>query len=105
MRQLSSALHYLHIEKRMLHRDIKASNVLVDIRNQEPVLKLTDFGLATTLNDDSLAHTMAGTPYYIAPEVLSMQPYGRSADIFSLGTYSLCPLLFLSQSLVVIVFL
>ena len=91
LKQLSSAMHYLQVEKRMLHRDIKATNILVAIRNNnsnEPVLKLSDFGLAIALGNDSLAHTMTGTPFYLAPEVLSYKPYGRPADIFSLGISS-----------------
>lgn len=85
MKQLASALYYLHIDKRMLHRDIKATNVLVTLNNNELVLKLTDFGLATLLTMDSVAHTVAGTPFFIAPEVIDRQPYSRPADIFSLG--------------------
>jgi serine/threonine protein kinase len=82
MRQLASALSYLHDTMRVLHRDIKAANVLVQ---PGPIIKLSDFGLAKDLSLSSHAHTYVGTPYYMSPEVKEYLPYGRSSDIFSLG--------------------
>lgn len=85
MRQLCSALAYLH-ERRVIHRDIKPSNVLVDTRGNEPVLKLTDFGLARELDINSMAVTVVGTQLFMAPEVWNGRDYGREVDIYSLGT-------------------
>lgn len=82
MGQLLSALKYLHEEAELLHRDLKPQNILVQ---PGPLLKLTDFGLSRDLSASSVAHTMAGTAQFIAPEVNNFEPYGTPADIFSLG--------------------
>ena len=47
-------------------------------------VKLIDFGLAKQTSTGQKLHTIAGTPYYIGPEVLAGN-YGRECDIWSLG--------------------
>ena len=47
-------------------------------------VKLIDFGLAKYTSTGEKLHTIAGTPYYIAPEVLNGN-YGKECDIWSLG--------------------
>ena len=70
-------------ERGILHRDLKLSNILVTPYNQ---LKIIDFGLAVQLTDLSEERTtLCGTPNYISPEVLHTNPYGLSADLWSLG--------------------
>lgn len=80
-RQLLSALTYLH-DNRVLHRDVKPENLLIKGEN----LLLGDFGLSYKLTYKSeKVTTLCGTPNYVAPEVLNMEPYTFSCDIWSFG--------------------
>jgi len=77
-------LNYL-FQNRKIHRDIKPDNILLTEKG-EP--KLGDFGVAGVVSSvSSRRNTMAGTPYYIAPEVLDERQtgYDFKADIWSLG--------------------
>jgi serine/threonine-protein kinase len=70
----------------IVHRDIKPSNVLV--RSRDGRLKVTDFGIAKSLDetDKQLTHGMIGTMYYMAPEQLRADPsIDTRADIYALG--------------------
>lgn len=73
-------LSYLH-ERRIIHRDIKPQNILLDDNGQ---VKLCDFGVSGEVVD-SLATTFTGTSYYMAPERIQGQPYTVTSDVWSLG--------------------
>eukprot|EP00656_Telonema_subtile_P015234 TRINITY_DN17953_c0_g1_i1.p1 TRINITY_DN17953_c0_g1~~TRINITY_DN17953_c0_g1_i1.p1 ORF type:complete len:662 (-),score=217.24 TRINITY_DN17953_c0_g1_i1:46-2031(-) len=64
------------------HRDIKGANILVTL---DGCLKLSDFGCSKTEQGGGGFTTMTGTPFWMAPEVVRGEGYGRAADIWSVG--------------------
>ena len=65
------------------------------MRGDYSVCKLGDFGVSAILkNTKDKAKSIAGTPYYLAPELFAEQPYSFEADMWSLGIllYYLCSL-------------
>jgi predicted Ser/Thr protein kinase len=85
---IAEALHFLH-SNNILHRDIKAENILVVSTLKDAIInvKLADFGTArsTTEQVTSKFTKGVGTPLYMAVEVLKNETYERSADVFSFG--------------------
>ncbi|XP_035244354.1 serine/threonine-protein kinase Nek4-like isoform X3 [Anguilla anguilla] len=80
--QISMALQYLH-EKRILHRDLKTQNIFLTKTN---IIKVGDLGIARVLeNQNDMASTLIGTPYYMSPELLSNKPYNHKSDVWALG--------------------
>eukprot|EP01061_Rhynchopus_euleeides_P015272 TRINITY_DN2610_c0_g3_i2.p1 TRINITY_DN2610_c0_g3~~TRINITY_DN2610_c0_g3_i2.p1 ORF type:complete len:948 (+),score=364.87 TRINITY_DN2610_c0_g3_i2:153-2996(+) len=103
VRQVLHGLEYLHkgssTRPPVVHRDIKGDNLLV---GRDGEIKLADFGCSKLIGDgltgktvktafqagNNGAATMVGTPYWMAPEVISPQEnnaYGTKCDIWSLG--------------------
>ncbi len=70
----------------LIHRDIKPSNILLE--NHIERVKITDFGLARTVDDASLTQSgvLAGTPQYMAPEQAHGEVLDQRTDLFSLGS-------------------
>jgi mitogen-activated protein kinase kinase kinase len=85
IRQLLQGLAYLH-DSGIIHRDLKSANVLI---GPEGVVKLTDFGSSKKyeLDDEDVEITksLKGSPYWMAPEVVSRTGHSFPADIWSLG--------------------
>ncbi|OCF60050.1 STE/STE20/YSK protein kinase [Kwoniella mangroviensis CBS 10435] len=84
MREVLQALAALH-KNGVIHRDLKAANVL--LTTSPPRILLCDFGVAALLQSStSKRSTFVGTPYWMAPEVVTEgRLYDSKADIWSLG--------------------
>lgn len=69
---------YLHnLSPPIIHRDLKSHNLLVS--KKDGTVKLCDFGLVHT------KHTTAGTPAYMAPELLNDKPFSKKCDVYAFG--------------------
>ncbi|XP_016335731.1 mitogen-activated protein kinase kinase kinase 19-like [Sinocyclocheilus anshuiensis] len=88
-RQILEGVAYLHAN-RVIHRDLKGNNIML---MPNGVVKLIDFGCARRLSclqtstgsKSDLLKSVHGTPYWMAPEVISETGHGRKSDIWSIG--------------------
>lgn len=87
------AIHHAH-QKGIMHRDIKSSNVLVEMVDDQPTVKVIDFGLAKAVGQQLTDKTLftefgqvVGTLEYMSPEQASLNPHDvdTRTDIYSLG--------------------
>ena len=81
-KQIIKGLQYIH-KKKIVHRDIKLDNVLIDLTN---TVKICDFGVSRILQPGDVMYEHCGTPAYIAPEIFKDEGYeGFSCDVWSAG--------------------
>lgn len=88
-KRMIQALAYCH-KASIVHRDLKPENYVFETTAPDSEMKLIDFGCAKYVEDDKIYRDMAGTPYYIAPEVLdnNFNRNGKvlkAADMWSCG--------------------
>jgi calcium/calmodulin-dependent protein kinase I len=83
IRPLVDAIRYCH-DNGIIHRDLKPENLLYETTEETSIIKISDFGLARFCENE-LAFTAAGTPGYVAPELVEGKGYGKEVDYWSLG--------------------
>lgn len=79
--EVCCGLIHLH-QMSILYRDLKPENILLDDNGH---IRISDLGLAVRLSEGNLVRGRVGTLGYMAPEVISLKPYGMSADWWGLG--------------------
>jgi serine/threonine protein kinase len=85
-KQICDALEYAH-KQGFVYRDLKPGNVLIEKRGFQYFVKLTDFGLARPRGTANLEteSNVAGTLFYLAPELITGQPADIPSDLYALG--------------------
>lgn len=78
------AINHLH-SCGIVHRDIKPDNFLFKTKKRDSEIKLIDFGLSKKFQQGSKLHSILGTPYYVAPEILEKRGYTEKVDVWSAG--------------------
>eukprot|EP00282_Hemiselmis_andersenii_P008660 CAMPEP_0114163632 /NCGR_PEP_ID=MMETSP0043_2-20121206/30200_1 /TAXON_ID=464988 /ORGANISM="Hemiselmis andersenii, Strain CCMP644" /LENGTH=224 /DNA_ID=CAMNT_0001260163 /DNA_START=15 /DNA_END=686 /DNA_ORIENTATION=+ len=86
LRHILSAISFLHDEHKVVHRDLKPGNVVIDCRGE---VKLADFGVSRVLDNEAKGMSWVGTASYMSPERLQGCEYSHKADIWSIGIMAL----------------
>mmetsp|Transcript_108142 Transcript_108142/g.316179 ORF Transcript_108142/g.316179 Transcript_108142/m.316179 type:complete len:396 (-) Transcript_108142:160-1347(-) len=86
--QLLEAVAFIH-GRGIMHRDLKPENILLCSKVSNTDVKISDFGLARISRDYPRrlprSHSICGSDFYLAPEVIKQEEYGREIDIWALG--------------------
>jgi serine/threonine protein kinase len=85
IRQLLTALSYLHYTCDICHRDVKPENIMFTNKNDINELKLLDFGLSSDSFESKNYLENCGTLIYMAPEQINNLIYSKAVDVWSVG--------------------
>ncbi|CAJ1390616.1 unnamed protein product [Effrenium voratum] len=88
VRNLLEAVSFIH-SKGIMHRDLKPENILLVSKVSNTDIKVSDFGLAKLSKDYPRrlprSTSICGSDFYLAPEVIKQEEYGREIDIWAVG--------------------
>ncbi|KAJ7348004.1 CAMK/CAMK1 protein kinase [Mycena albidolilacea] len=85
VRSILSGVKYLH-DHDIVHRDLKPENILYRTKEPKSDIVIADFGIAKHLHaSDEQLMSLAGSPGYVAPEVLGKQGHGKAVDVWCTG--------------------
>lgn len=79
--EVSRGMNYLH-QRKILHRDLKAANLLID---EHGTVKIADFGVARLMDTEGVMTAETGTYRWMAPEIIEHKAYDQKADVYSFG--------------------
>jgi len=85
--QIAAGLQHAHSNK-VLHRDVKPSNIMISEKHEEMNVQLVDFGLAKLQSDNQKLTTTGvrvGSPLYMSPEQAGGEEVDERSDIYSMG--------------------
>ncbi|KAJ6551840.1 kinase-like domain-containing protein [Mycena capillaripes] len=85
VKSILSGVKYLH-DHDIVHRDLKPENILYRTKDPKSDIVIADFGIAKHLHaSDEQLMSLAGSPGYVAPEVLRKQGHGKAVDVWCTG--------------------
>ena len=84
IKQLLSAIDYMHTANQIVHCDLNPDNILFKSRDSDEI-KVIDFGMSKVLPRLQYLTHLCGTPYYTAPEVIRDKKYNHACDVWSVG--------------------
>lgn len=88
VKNLLEAVAFVH-SRGIMHRDLKPENILLVSKVSNTDIKVSDFGLAKLSKDYPRrlprSHSICGSDFYLAPEVIKQEEYGREIDIWAVG--------------------
>merc|ERR1719357_1134775 len=87
VRQICQGVEYLH-DRHIVHLDLKPENIMCTEREGTTSIKIVDFGTALLLSPGHRVQNLAGTPEFMAPEVVNFEDISTGSDMWSVGVLS-----------------
>ena len=84
MKQVLSCISYCH-QNYIMHRDLKPENILLESNKEFDQLKIIDFGTSISFKESEFMEEKIGSPYYMAPEMITGTHYTSKVDLWSCG--------------------
>ena len=82
--KMLKAVSYCH-QRKIAHCDMKPKNLLLMSDDNDSFIKLADFGFAARVHESKSLTKQCGTPFFVAPEILTRKPYDQQSDMWSVG--------------------